>query len=182
MSALVKCKACGKDVAKTAKACPNCGAPPPSGLSTVTKAVIGVGLAFLGLVCVAAVGRRAEQVSTPVHTAPVPVAPPPTRATAVAAGGQAVAVSEARALLEFGKPTVKNEYGMVKVMVEARNTTDRQISCMLTATFKQGDTILGTAGGAVNEVPAGGTRTAEMIGMSPMKGYDTVKLEASTCF
>jgi hypothetical protein len=85
----------------------------------------------------------------------------------------------------FGKPTVKDlggGMGMTKVMVEASNSTELPVSCMVTATFKQGETILATANGAVNSVPPGTTRTAELMTMDKIRGYDTLKLEASTCF
>jgi hypothetical protein len=97
--------------------------------------------------------------------------------------GTPVAVSEKHATLEFGKPTVKVAMGMTQVMVEAKNNTGTSIeACIVTATFKKADTILGTANGAVNGVPAGATRTAQLMSTDDIKGYDTVKLEASTCF
>ena len=57
------------------------------------------------------------------------------------------------------------------------------MSCLVTATFKQGGTILGAASGAVNELPPGSTRTAQLITTDKLGGnYDELKLEAGTCF
>jgi len=95
---------------------------------------------------------------------------------------QAVSTAAAADTLEFGKPTVKSQAGMVTVLVEVTNKTDHQVSCVVTATFKKGDTILSAPTGAVNEVPAGGTRTAQLMSADSVAGYDSIKLEASTCF
>jgi len=67
-------------------------------------------------------------------------------------------------------------------MVQARNVTDRPITCVVTATFMKGDTILGTANGTVNAVSASSVKTAELMSTDRIRGYDTVRLEASTCF
>jgi hypothetical protein len=100
-------------------------------------------------------------------------------------GPRPVAVSDREGTLTFGKPTVKDMgggMGMTKVMVEATNSSQSPLSCMVTATFKKGDSILATAQGAINSVPAGATRTAELMTMDRIAGYDTLKLEPSSCF
>jgi hypothetical protein len=130
-------------------------------------------------------GNRGGKVTVPVHTAPTlartpvvePEQPNPGRPSAMP-----VAESETETPLQFGKPTVVSNYGLLQVKVMAKNVSGRKISCMVTGTFLRGDTILGTANGALNEVAAGSTRTAELISNDKVKGYDTLKLEASTCF
>ena len=92
----------------------------------------------------------------------------------------------AQEALEFGKPTVKVERGlgmlMNRVMVQARNVSDQRMNCLVTATFLRGDTILGTASGAVNGIPPAGTKTAQLMGTDDIKGYDSLRLETGACF
>ena len=101
-------------------------------------------------------------------------------------GGSSVAAAEATKAaagpLRFGKPTVKRQAGITTVLVEVTNTTDSSASCSVSATFKKGDAILAAANGAVNELPAGSTRTAQLMTTDSIKGYDQVRLEADTCF
>lgn len=174
--ALVKCKECGNENAKDAKTCPKCGTSLKMGIGKVILIGLG-GLFVLGLVAQAA-DKGGER-----HIQPVQAAGAETTTRAPGPVGTPVAISEKHATLEFGKPTVKVEMGMTQVMVEAKNRSAADIqACVVTATFKKGDTILGTANGAVNDVPAGVTRTAQLVSTDSIKGYDTVKLEASTCF
>lgn len=92
-------------------------------------------------------------------------------------------VSDEQDALQFGKPTVRDSgFGMTRVMVQARNVADRPVTCVVTATFMQGDTILGTANGTVDAVRAGGVKTAELMTMDRIRGYDTVRLETGGCF
>jgi hypothetical protein len=112
-------------------------------------------------------------VSDPAQANPIRL-PPPSAAP--------VAVSETASVLQFGKPTVSNSYGMTEVKVLVRNVSDRTVHCMVTGTFLRGDTILGTANGAVNELAPGSTKTAVLLTTDKVRGYDTLKLEPSTCF
>jgi hypothetical protein len=97
--------------------------------------------------------------------------------------GSPAIISDGQGTLQFGKPTVKETgFGMTKVMVQVKNVTDRQISCMVTATFTKRDTILGTANGNVNDLRAGSLKTAELMTTDQVRGYDTVRLEPGTCF
>ena len=97
-------------------------------------------------------------------------------------GGPAI-ISDGQDTLQFGKPTVKDAgFGMTKVMVQVKNVTDSQISCMVVATFMKRDTILGTANGNVNDLRAGFLKTAELMTTDQVRGYDTVRLEPGTCF
>jgi hypothetical protein len=97
--------------------------------------------------------------------------------------GSPAIVSDGQGTLQFGKPTVKDTgFGMTRVMVQVRNVTDRQISCMVTATFTKRDTILGTANGNVNNLRAGSLKTAELMSTDQVRGYDTVRLETGGCF
>jgi hypothetical protein len=97
-----------------------------------------------------------------------------------------VVLSDKQDTLEFGKPTVKvaRTFGMAmtRVIVQAKNVTDRKVDCLVTATFMNGDSILGTATGTVNGVPAASTKTAELVGIDDIKGYDVLKLETGACF
>jgi hypothetical protein len=173
--ALVKCKECGNENARDAKTCPKCGTALKMGIGK--KILIGLGGLFvLGLIGQA--GKDGEPLAQPVQ-----VAVAATRTPVAGLVNTPVAVSEQHAVLEFGKPTVKVEMGMTQVMVEAKNRSGTNLKgCIVTATFKKADTILGTANGAVNDMPAGVTRTAQLVSTDHIKGYDTVKLEASTCF
>jgi hypothetical protein len=178
--ALMKCKQCGNENAKDAATCPSCGTSLKMGLGK--KFLIGFG----GFILLVAIGNasRGERMSAAKGS----LASTPIAAGAVedsTATDNPVSLSEKEATLTFGKPTVKDMgagMGMTKVMVEATNPNHGKVSCVVTATFKKGDTILGTAQGAINEVPAGSTRTAELMTMDKLRGYDTLKLEASTCF
>jgi len=101
--------------------------------------------------------------------------------------GQPVVIANNKTdALQFGKPTVKigQLFGAnrTRVMVQAKNMTNRQISCTATATFMTGDTILGLVRGLVADIPAGGTKTVEMDGSDDVKGYDTMRLATSACF
>lgn len=103
--------------------------------------------------------------------------PTATKGTTASAGGRAGDV------LQFGKPTVKKMVGgFAQVLVEATNTTDRSLTCTVTATFKKGDEILNTADGAVNDVPVGGTKTAQLVLTGSVEGYDSLTIEGSACF
>ena len=85
--------------------------------------------------------------------------------------------------LTFGRPTVKTmPGGMTMLTVEVTNKRTASITCTVTATFKKGDTILATANGAVNHIPPGGTKTAQLMSTGNVTGYDMVKLEPGACF
>jgi hypothetical protein len=100
-----------------------------------------------------------------------------------ASPGSPAIISDGQDTLQFGKPTVKDTgFGMTKVMVQVKNVTDRQISCMVTATFMKRDTILGTANGTVNDLRSGSIKTAALMTTDQIRGYDTVRLEPGTCF
>jgi hypothetical protein len=175
--ALMKCRECGSDVSTSAGACPKCGAPvvtAPGALKRIAKAV---GYGFAGLIALTVIGGIASKKSASSS------ASPSTLETAAIQGAQAVAAAAARGTLDFGKPTVKVTMGMTEVAVEAKNVSGQDVgACMVIATFKKGDAILGTANGAVNQLPAGATRTAQLMGSDNVTGYDTLKLEASSCF
>ena len=67
--ALVKCKECGGDVAKQAKACPKCGAPPLSGISII-RILVGVAVALVLLpVGIGVAGVLASKTTTPIAAA-----------------------------------------------------------------------------------------------------------------
>jgi hypothetical protein len=178
--ALVKCKQCGNENAKDARTCPKCGTSLKMGLGK--KVLIGFG----ALILLAAIGNAGKNDQARVAQGSLASSPVSNGATDDSQPtNDPVALSEKEATLTFGKPTVKGMgggIGMTKVMVEASNSSRLPVSCMVTATFKKGDTILATANGALNSVPPGTTRTAELMTMDKIIGYDTLKLEASTCF
>jgi hypothetical protein len=128
------------------------------------------------IVRVASSEPRRELTSTPVHES-VSVDPAPSAAAVVP-----IAVSATPDDLQFGKPTVTKNYGMTEVKVMVKNVSGKQVTCTLTATFLRGDTILGTAGGVVNDLAPGATKTSELMTNDTVKGYDTLKLEPSACF
>ncbi len=175
--ALSKCKECGNEVSTAAKACPKCGAPAPKGFS-IGRILLGVVGAFVALSVLGAVvgGRHQDNGSKQVTQAGVTQPP--------AVPEQANAPErETDVTLEFGKPRVKTSMGTTDVDVEAKNVSGHDVKgCMVTATFKNGDTIVGTANGAVNQLPAGATRTAQLMGTDAVAKYDTLKIEAATCF
>lgn len=98
MGALIKCKACGGEVARTAKACPKCGAPPDN-VPTWGKVALG------GAVLVAAIGvcaaRDKGDSKAPVEKAsssPSQVAPKPPPDPEPAVRSPAEVVAEAKTL------------------------------------------------------------------------------------
>src|SRR5580658_1378661 len=97
------------------------------------------------------------------------------------------AAQDATPALTFGKPsalkvTSLGQTRMMTFAVEATNATNGDFKlCSVTATFKKGDTILGTAVGNAIDLKSGATKTLSMIGQDDVTGYDTLKLEASTC-
>jgi hypothetical protein len=97
--------------------------------------------------------------------------------------GSLATVGDGEDALQFGKPTVRDTaFGMTRVIVQARNVTDRPVSCVVTATFMKGDTILSTANGSVNAIGAGSVKTAELMTTDRIRGYDTVRIETGGCF
>jgi len=77
--ALMKCKECGTDVAKSAKTCPKCGAPVPKGVGTGCLTVI-VGVLIFGGVMKALSGQSASTTVVANVAAPAtatPAAAPP---------------------------------------------------------------------------------------------------------
>jgi len=86
-------------------------------------------------------------------------------------------------MVMFGKPSVKEiGFSTTKVMVQVQNVTEKSLSCMVKATFMDGDTILGTAQGTVNQIPANATKTAELLSADKIRGYSVLKLQTDTCF
>jgi hypothetical protein len=149
---------------------------PRASQSKLRSAALPAVCAVLMLLAVAAsagierVGKKAESISST-----------PPRETDVAQRQAARAVQR-KVVLEFGRPTVTKHRHMTEVMVEATNATDRDVRmCSVTATFKKGDTILGTAIGALNDLAADATKTLNLMGMDDVDGYDTLKIEADTC-
>jgi hypothetical protein len=85
-------------------------------------------------------------------------------------------------VLEFGKPTVKAHRRTIEVLVEATNVTDHDVGlCTVKATFKNADSLLGTALGTVSDLKSGATKTLNLMGMDDVNGYDSLKVETDTC-
>ncbi len=103
-------------------------------------------------------------------TAPQPAAPAPS---------DPVEVAEEE--ISFGRPSIRSQHGLRTVLVEVTNNRSASVTCTVTATFKKGDTILGVAEGVVNDLPPGGTKTADLLTEDRITGYDSLKLEAGTC-
>lgn len=68
MSQLVQCKACGGEVARSARACPKCGAPPPKSVSVIKLLAVGL-LAFTCIGLVGSSQKKKEQQAQEVATA-----------------------------------------------------------------------------------------------------------------
>jgi hypothetical protein len=159
-------------------------------LRTYSKFGKGLVLCWGLLSTIWIIGKFAEnqgtKVYSPSYTAPplasTPVAELAQQNPAQPSAAMPVAVSETETALQFGKPTVANNYGMLHVKVLAKNVSGRTLNCMVTGTFLRGDTILGTANGALNDIAPGSTKTVELLSMDKVRGYDTLKLEPSSCF
>jgi len=178
--AIQKCGECGGQVSDKAEKCPACGAPVPKKKAGFLKLVgIGIGGFIVLGMCSAALSKKSgEETTSEVVTANQPSAGDATQAE------KPVAKSNLGDSLHFGKPTLKSMgmADMAQVLVETKNTGSNGITCTVTATFKKGEQILGTANGAVNDLPAGGTKTTQLVTTDKVEGFDVVKLETSTCF
>lgn len=80
--ALVECKECGAQVSQSAKACPNCGAPPPKRTSLFTWVVGGL-FALMVVSCIISTGTNDEKAA--VETKRVATLTPEQRAAEAAA-------------------------------------------------------------------------------------------------
>jgi hypothetical protein len=180
--ALMKCKECGTEMSTTAKACPKCGAVAAAKVSGKNIALGCLG-AFVLLVIITMIGAiSAKKNAGEVEVAKAELAGKMAAATAAETIQRAATMANP-GKLTFGKPAVKVQMGMTQVAVEATNVSGENLTgCTATATFKKGDTIVGTANGAVNELAVGATKTVQLVGTDNVTGYDTVKIEASVCF
>lgn len=178
--AIQKCSECGGQVSDKAEKCPACGAPAKKKAGILKMAALGFGSLVLIGMCSAALSKKSGQETTSgVAVADTGVTKPDDGHPA-----KPVAKSNLGDSLEFGKPTLKamGVGNMAQVLVETKNTGAVGITCTVTATFKKGDQILGAANGAVNDVPAGGVKTAQLMTTDSVDGFDVVKLETSACF
>jgi hypothetical protein len=78
----------------------------------------------------------------------------------------------------FGKPVAVNPQ-LVAVLVT--NTSDQVKSFTVKATYKQGDTILATASGAVNDIQPNQKRAATLAGVQPIPtSFESVRVDVDT--
>lgn len=70
MAAMIKCKVCGADIAKSAKTCPHCGAKNKGGAGKVILAIflIFLGLSILGSIVGSPSGEKSSTGSNAVQT------------------------------------------------------------------------------------------------------------------
>ncbi len=77
----------------------------------------------------------------------------------------------------FGEPIVFSEGGFSEIAVMARNTTDLVKSFTVKATFKQGDQIVATAIGAVNDMLPGQELPVMLLATTDLGAYDYVRVD-----
>jgi hypothetical protein len=119
-------------------------------------------------------GAAATEPPTITEVAPAesPVAPVSTEAPtdAVPAGG-----------ITFGKVLDLSANGLNMVAVPVTNAGDTVKSFTVKATWKTGDTIAGTAIGAVNSITPGQTRAVSLIAQEAIPStFDTVRVDVDT--
>ena len=90
------------------------------------------------------------------------------------------ASAEVAKKMKFGPPKASSTAGLSQVEVEVTNGDDKQHSMGVQAIFMKGDTLVGVATGAVNDVGPGQTKTASLImegtaqGAEPKVQVDTI--------
>jgi hypothetical protein len=83
----------------------------------------------------------------------------------------------APALVPTGEPLVRVDAAGVQVAGEVRNTAQRPYTGTLQVTLKDGaGRIVGSAVGAVNDVPAGGTMPYTAVGEAPTGAWERAEV------
>lgn len=95
----------------------------------------------------------------------------------------AVKATKATSKLTFGKPQVKKDYGgSFSANVEAKNESDVDVNlCTITATFKNGDDIVGVANGIINELASGDSNVVQFISTDDFVDYTDVVIKTRSC-
>jgi len=171
------CKACGTRTSWKVASCPKCGQRVTLGMGKSLLLIVG-GIFGIGTAlnecgrCMAKVGRQSqpEQHETPSASKQPRTAPSPQ--------------VDKRAPLEYGDPTVlvENLLNTTRVMVHARNVTDRRVTCTVRAILFRGDKVIGTATGNALGLAAGADRLLALTCPGLIKGHNTVKIESTECF
>lgn len=86
----------------------------------------------------------------------------------------------AAAMIAFGAPAVRSDGSLTTVDVEVTNRDSTAHSFTVQAAFLKGDQLLSVASGAVNDLAAGQTKTATLISVGSVTGYDKVLLAVDT--
>lgn len=108
-----------------------------------------------------------------------PAAAPTAPATAAAAPTKPAA--DPNRGVTFGKPVVFGAGGLNTVAIWTTNTTQQVKSFTVKATYKNGDTILTTASGAVNDLRPGQSRAVTLIARDKVPDkYETVRVDVDT--
>lgn len=170
------------------------GRPTPArgGRGWKTWAAIGCGGLILLCIIVAAItavagGNLASNVASSIST-PTPTVqtsdPVEKKSQVPASSGASVASPTAATKadpnrgIEFDEPITLGD-SMAAVLV--RNTTDQVKSFTVKVTYKEGDRILATAIGAVNDLQPGQLRAANLSSTQPLpEQFDSVRVDVDT--
>ncbi|MBI2938812.1 MAG: hypothetical protein HYY04_00105 [Chloroflexi bacterium] len=78
--------------------------------------------------------------------------------------------------IKVGKPAVKTALGLPMIDVEVTNGDASSHSFTVQAAFLKGDELAGILLGAVNDLTAGATKTASLMGTGEISGYGRILL------
>jgi hypothetical protein len=113
--------------------------------------------------------QAAAAATQPPPTAvPKPTTAPPPTAAPKPAGDRGIVFGE---VVQLGANTVG---------VPTTNASELVKSFTVTATFKNGDTIAGTASGAVNDLPPGQRRAVTLLSQALPATFDSARVEVTT--
>lgn len=118
--------------------------------------------------------------STDPASAPVIAPDPATAAPTPAVPATAVPAPAGDRGIVFGKLAVLRSGSSSVVAAPVVNNSEQVKSFLAKATFKQGDQIVATATGAVNDLLPGQIRSVSMLAQGPIPTYDSARLEVNT--
>lgn len=83
--------------------------------------------------------------------------------------------------IQFSGPVTLDSSGFVSVVTLATNTTNMVKTFTVKATYKNGDQILATAVGTVNDMQPGQTRAVSLVSLDEIPAtYETVRIDVDT--
>ena len=135
MSKLISCKSCGKEIAKSAKACPHCGAKNKKGKGCLAAILLVFGFAVIG----AALSGNDEPTKVPSESTPSVVettevtAPAPfTVGDTITKDDVYVTLSDVREFeAEYMKPAEGNVYVAFHLEIENKSDTPIAVSSLM---------------------------------------------------